>query len=165
MNHEPRRRGGFTFIELIGSLAASTALVIGLASTMGVALRAANPNNTPSANTLAGLNLLSEMAGEMTYAQALTEQTAVAVTAAIADRGDADASSDSLRYYWPGTPGDPLVRSYNSSSPATAVDNVHNFSITYYPASGPVELMVVRIQVSADSRTAVETTIPTLNRP
>jgi hypothetical protein len=165
MTCQPCQRGGFSFLELVASLAAASALVIGMASTLGVALRAADPASTPAANTLAGLKLLSELSSELTYALAITEKTAIAVTATIADRGDADTSSDSVRYSWSGTPGNPLVRQYNSGSPATVVANVHNFSIAYYPATGQAELATVRIQVSANSRTAVETTLPLLNRP
>ncbi len=165
MNWQQDRRRGLSFLELVASLAAASALVIGMASTLGVALRAADPATTPSGNTLAGLNLLSELAGDLAYATAITEKTAVAITAKIADRGDADANSDSVRYSWSGTPGNPLVLQYNSGSPVNILDNVHKFSIAYYPASGPAELMTVRIQVSANSRTAVETTFPLLNRP
>jgi hypothetical protein len=149
----------------VASLAAASALVIGMAGTLAVALRAANPASTPAANTLAGLNLLAELSCELNYALALTEKTATAVTATIADRNDADTSSDSVRYSWAGTPGSPLVRTYNSGATVNVATNVHAFSIAYYPASGPAELMTVRIQVSVDSRTAVETTISLLNRP
>lgn len=165
MNRLTRQRRGFSFIELIVSLAAATALVVGLASTMGVALRSADPDGTPAANTVAGLKLLSELAGEIAYATAITEKTALAVTATIPDRNDADSSSDAVRYSWSGTPGEPLERRYNSGTAATALANVHDFSVEYYPASGPVELLFVRIQVSAHSRAAVETTIPMLNWP
>lgn len=165
MTSQPNMRRGFSFLELVGSLAAGTALVVGMAATIGVALRASNPATTPAANTLAGLKVLSELQGELTHAYALTERTAIAVTATIADRGDADTNNDSVRYSWSGTPGHPLVRRYNSGSIAIAAANVHAFAVEYSPAASPTDLLIVTIQIGADSRTALETTIPLLNRP
>jgi hypothetical protein len=159
------RRRGFSFLELVASLGAATALVIGLASTLGVAIKASNPGTTPASSTLAALNLLAEISSELTYTKAITEKTAVAITATVPDRNDADSNLDTVRYSWSGTPGQSLECRFNGGSSAIAAATVYDFNVSYYPASGPVELLFVRLQLSADARTAVETTIPLLNRP
>ena len=158
-------RGGFTLIELIVSLTAASVLIVSLSSTIFIALRASDTSNTPAANTLEGLVRLSDMAAELQYTQTISEQTATAITVTVPDRNDPDTNPETIRYAWSGTAGDPLTRQYNGGTVANLVEDVHDFGVQYYQPAAVVEYITIGIQVTSDSRTSVETSIPLLNQP
>ncbi len=156
---------GFTLIELIVSLATASMLIVGLSSSMFIALRASNTSNTPVANTFAGLVRLSDMAAELQYTLTISEQTATAITVTVPDRNDADTNPETIRYAWSGTAGDPVTRQYNGGTVANVVEDVHDFGVQYYQPAAVVEYITIGIQVTSDSQTSVETSIPLLNQP
>jgi hypothetical protein len=163
MNRSSRSRRGFTLVELATSTGAAAILVAGMASTMSVALRASNPANTPAAGMLTALTCLSDMSAELQYAQAVTESTASAITATVPDRSDADAASETIRYAWSGVAGQPLTRRYNGGTVINVVPSVQSFTAEYYPSAAAAEYVTVRIQLTASTRSIVETSIPLLN--
>ncbi len=151
-------------MELVAALCGASALAAGMASALFVALKATDTSGSPAAVALDGHACLVEMAAEVEYATTTTEQAATAITLTVPDR-DSDAISETIRYAWTGTAGDPLTRQYNSGSEANAVDDVHDFAIEYYQPASNLEYLTVRLQVSSDSRTRVDTAIPLVNRP
>ncbi len=167
MKSKPNRPtcGGFTLIELIVSLAAGSVLMVGLSSAIFVALRASDPSNTPAANTFEGLVRLSDMVADLQYTQMISEQTATAITVTVPDRNDPDTNPETIRYAWSGTAGDPVTRQYNSGTVANVVEDVYDFGVQYYQPAAVVEYITIWIQVTSDSRTSVETSIPLLNQP
>ena len=140
-------------------------LIGALSSTIFIALRASDTSATPAANTLVGLVRLSDMAAELQYTQTISEQTATAITVTVPDRDDPDTNPETIRYAWSGTVGDPLTRQYNGGTIANVADDVHDFAVQYYQPATAVEYLTIRIQVTSDSRTSVETSVPLLNRP
>lgn len=156
---------GFTLIEMVVSLAAASVLMVGLSSTIFIALRASDKSNTPGGAILEGHALLCDMTAELRTAQAITEQAATAITVTVPDREDADTNLETIRYAWSGTPGDPLTRQYNGGNVANVAEDVHDFGIQYYQPASTTEYLTVWIQITSDFRTSIETTIPLLNRP
>ena len=157
-------RPGFTLIELMVSLTTASILLVGLSSAMFIAIRATDPSSSPAPATIIGLDQLTSLYSELHNCVAITEQTATAITFAVPDR-DLDSNPESIRYAWPGTPSDPLTWQYNGGDVANVVVDVHDFDIQYYQPGPEVEHVTIRIQVTNDSQTSVQTTIPLLNRP
>jgi prepilin-type N-terminal cleavage/methylation domain-containing protein len=73
-------RTAFTLVELLVTLAASSALLAGITSTLYVALRASNPSTSPAASMLAAANCLADMTAEIQYATGGTEAYRTATT-------------------------------------------------------------------------------------
>ncbi len=167
MKNKPNRptRGGFTLIELVASLGAASVLIVGLSSTIFIALRASDTSNTPAANTLEGLVRLSDMAAELQYTHMISEQPETAITVTVPDRNDPDTNPETIRYAWSGTAGDPVTRQYNGGTVANVVEDVHDFGVQYYQPAAVVEYITIWIQVTSDSQTRVETSLPLLNQP
>jgi hypothetical protein len=139
--------------------------MVGLSSSIFIAVRATDNSNTPAASTLEGLNALSDMAAELQYTQSVTEQATTAVTVTVPDRDDPDTIPETIRFAWSGAAGDPLTRQYNGGTVATFVENVHDFGIQYFQPTAAVEHITIWIQANSDSRTSVETSVPLLNQP
>ena len=158
------RRPGFTLIELMVSLTTASILLIGLSSAMFIAIRATDPASSPAPATTIGLDQLTSLYSEVQNCVAITEQTATAITVTVPDR-DLDTNPESIRYAWSGTPSDSLTWQYNGGSVKDLAEDVHDFDIQYYQPGTGVEQITVRIQITSDSQTNVQTTIPLLNRP
>lgn len=123
------RKTGHTLAELVISVAASGILIVGLTSTLYVASRAVD-HSGPTQRTLAGATAAQEVLNDLQFAVALTERSANAVEFTVASR-DADATPETIRYAWSGTPGDPLTRQYNGGTVVSVVDDVHEFQLSY----------------------------------
>lgn len=147
------------------SLVGATVLVVGLSSTLFIAVQATNTSGGVAAHTTAGSELLGDLWSDMQFALDITEQGATAVTFTVPGRSGNAAVPETIRYAWAGAPGDPVTRQYNGGAAATLVDDVHGFGLIYYQPDASVERVLAWIQVSADPRTAIETMIPLLNRP
>jgi hypothetical protein len=159
------RRSGFTLIELVASLAGAAALVAAMGATMGIALRASDPAQTPAAGIVETSQSLADLATEVQYALTLTEATATAITVTVPDRNDADANAETIRYAWSGVAGAPVTRQYNGGTAVSVAPNVGSFAIDYRPSAAAPKYLTVRVRRAADTRTTVETALPMLNLP
>lgn len=122
-------RAGHTLVELIVALAASALLVGGLASTVYIAGRAGDLAG-PTTNTLRASEIALDLADELRYAVFVSERSEHLVQFAVADRSG-DAEADVIRYEWSGTPGDPLIRTFNDGTPETMAEDVQEFRLAY----------------------------------
>ncbi len=163
MRHNRPARRAFTLVELVTSMAAASALLAGIASTLFVALRASNPASTPAASMLQALSCMADAAAELQYAQAVTESTARSITATVPDRADVDTAPEIVRYAWSGVAGDPLTRTYNGGTAARVIPSVQSFAIEYFPSAIAPKYVTVRIQPTTGTRSVVETSISLLN--
>lgn len=157
-------RPGYTLIELIVAVSVSGVLMAGLSSTMFIAFQASDTSNTPAAATLEAHTSLTHLSAELQYAQRLIAADNRTIRFTVPDR-DSDLGSETIRYAWSGTAGDPLTRRYNGGTVATVAEDVHEFKLEYYRPDSAVEYVNVRLQISSDSETSMETAIPLLNRP
>ena len=157
-------RPGFTLVELMVSLTTASILLMGLSSALFIAIRATDPTVSPAPATSGGLNLLTMLSSELRFCVAITEQTATAITVTVPDR-NLDTIPETIRYAWSGTTGDPLTRQYNGGNVTEIAQDAHDFDIQYYQPGAAVEYVSVRVQLSGDSQTSVQTAMPLLNLP
>lgn len=124
------RRSGFTLVELVVSMAASTVLMAGMGSAIFIAARASNPSEVP-ANTIKGSVTAQEIAAELRSAVSFNERTANSVEFTVADR-DGDGFVETIRYNWSAVPGHPLTRQYNGGNVVNVLEDVYDFSLAYF---------------------------------
>lgn len=155
---------GFTLLELVVSLAAAATLVIGMSSTMYIALRAANPDHLGGPAALRSLACTADLAAELQFALSVTEAGSTAITFTVPDRGDANALPDTIRYAW-ASAGQPVTRQFNGGTATTVLSSAQSFALQYDPSSAAPRAVTVRIQATTDAGTTIETAIPLLNMP
>ncbi len=124
------RRRGYTLVELVVSMAVATVLMGGLASAIVLASHAMPNKENPAKATLDAHYAAEQIAGELFCAQSFSERTTTSVEFTVADR-DGDSFSETIRYAWPGTPGDPLTRQYNSGTTVEFVPEAYEFTLAY----------------------------------
>jgi len=124
------RSHGFTLTELIVSVSVMAVLMGGIASAMILASRAIPDGRSALDDVVEAYHAAEQIAGELYCAQSFTVRTPTAVEFTVADRDD-DASAETVRYEWSGTPGDPLTRRYNGALAVDAVSDVYEFDLTY----------------------------------
>jgi len=120
-----RRRLGYTLVELVASLAATSILLAGMGSVVYVAARSTDESTTPALQILAS-STAHDVLSDLQYAVSFQQRSTTAVEFKVADR-NGDGSPDTIRYAWSGTSGDPLTRRYNSGTVANYLENVHVF--------------------------------------
>lgn len=160
-----RRRRGFTLFELIASLAAASVLMIGLSSSLYIAVQAVDVSDSPSAAVLEGQAVLVDMHADLQYALTASETAANAITVTIPDRDDADTSPETIRYAWSGTVGDPLTRQFNGGVAVVVAPNVNDLKLDYWPATNAVDYIKIELRLANDPNTLLLTTIELVNRP
>lgn len=155
-------RAGYTLAELVVALLGASVLMVGLSSTLFIALQASDTSTTPTTATIDGNEALSELLSDMEFALSFSEQTATAITFSVPDR-DGDSNPETIRYAWSGTPGDPLTRQYNGGTVATLVDNVHDFQHDL-TLGGPQQVNV-QLQVGSDPQSLLHAGKRLVNAP
>ncbi len=158
-----RARIGFSLIEMVISMVSASVLVGGLATALLVAMRANDPEQGPTRASLASADVLSDMS-ELQFALSVTEQTLTAVEVTVPDRND-DGSPETIRYAWSGITGDPLTRKYNGGAAYEITGAVHDFEIIYHSSDSQLVYLDVRLQLSSDLASVMESALPLLNRP
>ena len=156
-------RSGHTLTELMVAMLSASALMIGLASAILVSVKATDTGNASITAIADGSEALSEMLSELEFAISFSEKTATAITFTVPDRDGNDAP-ETIRYAWPGTPGDALTREYNGSAPAALVENVHGFQHDLSP-TGPYSRITIRLQIGSNSNSMVRSGLALLNLP
>ncbi|MBP8304850.1 MAG: hypothetical protein KBE04_12075 [Phycisphaerae bacterium] len=130
----PARSGlagpGFTLVETAAASACTGILVAGLASCLLIAGHAFDEDRTVLTAQTRAAEPLDRVLSDLRYATAVTEQTATAVTFQVPDR-NGDAIQETIRYSWSGIAGDPLLMTYNGSSPAALVPHIQAFNLAY----------------------------------
>ncbi len=157
-------RNGWSLVELMVALGGSSALLVGLTSTIFIAMKATDTSTTPTTATIEGNAALMNLLTELEFAISFSEKTLNATTFTVPDR-DGNASAETIRYAWSGTPGDSLTRQYNGGTVTSLVENVHSLAFQYFQPSSAVQYVTVKIQVTGNPKALVETSIRILNRP
>ena len=122
-------RKGYTLLELIISIGASSILVMGLGSSLYLAGQAVAPSETLQ-TTLNATEVLHNITDDVQNAIYLSEHSDKVIEFVVRDM-DGDNSPDVVRYEWSGTPGDPLIKKFNYGSPVEVVEAVENFELKY----------------------------------
>ncbi len=127
---EPVLRGGFTLVELVVSMAVTSLLMFGLASTVLLASKALPDAQSTVARLIDGSEIVHQLTADLQEARYVVDKSATAITFTVADR-DADGSPERIRYAWSGAPGAPLTRQYNGGTVVTLLADVHAFALAY----------------------------------
>lgn len=124
------KRRGVSLLELTISLVSAGVLVAGLSSSILIALRACDPESSPTLPLLDAATALTELQTDLQCAKAITEKQPRSVTVLVPDR-DGDGQPETIRYAWTGISGMPLTRRVNSGAILTFSGNVADFALEY----------------------------------
>ena len=124
------RSNGYSLVELMVSLPLMVAIVAAAGGLIIAVSNAQNLSNGLMANRIASLETQQRLLSDLQFTPSLAECSLNAVEFSSFDR-NADGREESLRYSWSGTPGDPVMYSYNNSVPESLVDDVHQFELNY----------------------------------
>lgn len=130
-------RSGFTLIELITSLAIMSILLGAMVSVIMIAAQALPNPDSRQVSTVDAGRIIDEIAADLICAVTVTTASATEIEFAVADR-DNDGLPETIRYFWSGTPGDPLTRQYNGGATVSVAENVQEFDLTYNTLSSSV---------------------------
>ncbi|GAA4472907.1 hypothetical protein [Novipirellula rosea] len=123
----PRR--GMLLMELVVALLVSSIIIAGLHASLAISVRSIPDSDGSTASALRGTRIADQFATELETAVHITERSATTIGFTVPDR-DGDGFAERIRYAWTGTPGGPLTRQYNGSTPLTIADDVELFSLT-----------------------------------
>jgi hypothetical protein len=126
-----RRRLAFTLVEMTVSVSVTSLLMVSIGASMVIASRSLPSANAAPSTTIAGMAALTELGEDVSCATRVTERGARAITFTVADRNDADADAETIRYAWSGVAGAPLTRAYNGGTPVTVVSAVRSLTFSY----------------------------------
>lgn len=166
------RRPAYTLVELVASIVATGILMAGMGSVLFVAAQSTDENTT-SAMQIAASATAHEILSDLQFAKSFVVRSSTAVEFTVATR-DLDATDETIRYAWSGTPGDPLTRQYNLLSSAIFIDNVHVFQYTDHVETvtefgGTQKHYVyqgdIRLQIGNDPTSLIVAGVKTLNAP
>jgi Tfp pilus assembly protein PilW len=123
-------RGGFTLIEAVLGTAIAVIILAGIVGVMFIAYQGLSSGADKADRMSRQSRAIQMITLDLSLATALSEQSAEAVTLVVPDR-NGDGQPETIRYYWSGTPGDPLTRQVNGSPAAVIAEDVTLFSLTY----------------------------------
>ncbi|MDA1014319.1 MAG: hypothetical protein O3A00_07680 [Planctomycetota bacterium] len=167
-----RGRGGFTLLELVASMISVGILLLGLMSTLIVASRATNLENTPAPAAIDSATVLEQLSSDLNSATGFVTWTGTAVEFTVPDR-DNNGSDETIRVEWSGNSGSPLQRKVNAGPLSTIADNVHNFSLEYETlttgsgneAATYLTRVIATLQISKFNAASTTLSCQTLNQP
>jgi prepilin-type N-terminal cleavage/methylation domain-containing protein len=129
-NRHPQRRA-FTLIELVATMAVMTLLMVGMGSAILIATNALPDASSPLETSRASRTIADQITGDLLCVTAVTKMAPNTITFIVPDRNHGDPGPETITYAWSGTPGDPLTYQYNAGSPATLIEDVRDFTLTY----------------------------------
>ncbi len=135
----PIRHRAFTLAEVTLSIAITSILLLGMGGALSLAVRAADTGDDGPGRATAASESLSSLNAELSVATQLPTFEEHAFTLTVPDR-DADGRPERIDYTWD-KPGDPMLRSYNGSTPSTFIASVQSCTpqLAERPAAQPVE--------------------------
>ncbi len=120
----------FTLAEMLVSVGITSTLVLALGSILMVATHALPEADLLEGGLFTAHQAAEDLVDELQFAITFTERAPNAIAFTVADRGS-DGSPELIRYAWAGTPGDPLMRQYNSDASVEVLADVNDFTLTY----------------------------------
>jgi prepilin-type N-terminal cleavage/methylation domain-containing protein len=135
----PRRcRRGLTLIELLVAICIVAILMAGLGSAVLIAGHAVDGGGGPAARFSDAAQAVHRITADLAYATSVPERTDRAVTFTLPDR-NGDGADETIRYWWSGKPGDPLMCQYGGNAPVPVAENVHGLKLSYLLRTLPGE--------------------------
>jgi len=131
---------GFTLIEAIMAMAVTAVLLTGMAVALRMTISATDMGDDGNARAASASAATFQISAEMSSATAVSAFTPNDILLTLPDR-NADGSPETVEYTWSGTPGDPIKRAYNGSTPTAFINSVQSVatSLVDRPAAQPVD--------------------------
>lgn len=126
---------GFSLVEVMVAIAILTILLLSLGSVVALATKALPPATPPATDTTSTHESLRVLARDLELASTITIATATTLEFRVADR-NSDGQPETIRYAWTGSPGDPLLRTYNSDDAEPVVARAQAVSFAYATVAG-----------------------------
>lgn len=123
-------RPGYSLIELMVAMASSTVLLGGLASTVFLAGRSLDSDDSKTFDILNATETLDDLTIDLRNALSFSEQNPTSLSFTVPDR-DSDDTEETMRYSWSGTSGDPLFVQVDGGVAVEVVDDVAHLSLKY----------------------------------
>ncbi len=159
------RRTGFTLVEIVSSLLASSLLLMGLGASIFVASQANEPNMVRSVEQIDAsqfLLLLQQDLAEAIEIESIQEKT---ICFSVADR-DQDGMNERIRYEWSGVSRSPIWRQQNQEHSIDVLELTSRFELSWKERNGRIETVDVVAQTAGKQDIPPLTTSMALwNRP
>lgn len=120
---------GYTMIELIVSMVASTALLLGLASSTYIARQTVEGKANTTVRAQAA-DVQSDMLNDLRQATGFTARSATLAQFTVPDR-NSDGAPETITYQYTGAPSNQLTWSQNGSAPLPVLDGIDAFQFTF----------------------------------
>jgi len=125
--HMPPKAQAFTLLEVMLTTVIMAIIMLAMTSVMTLSTRCLTSKGEDVSKAS---DVIDEITTDLNLAENFSERTATAVTFTVPDR-DNNGQSETIRYYWSGTPGDSIMRAYNGGSEVAVADDVQYFSLEY----------------------------------
>ncbi len=156
---------GFTLLELLVSLLASTALIVGLSSSLFIATQIVTPPTRSDRVAAQSSMEIEQLLQDLRYASLVHELSDRVIDVNVADR-DSDDHPERIRISWSGVAGAPVIRQVNDDEGIVLMQNVHVWDVDSQALeSSEVVSIGVTLQVGASSEGLVRSRIDLPNRP
>ena len=133
------RRHGLSLPELVIATAVSAVLAGGLASTIFISQKAIPDGTGLSAKSVSAGRVMDQLNADLQFAQSVTTLNPREVIFTLADQDGKSPTTETVRYFWSGTPGTSLTREFNGNSVVVA-SSVQEFQLDYDKASKALPL-------------------------
>ncbi len=153
-------RDGFSLMEIVVTLVATSVLTTGLMSAMFLTLKSTDLTLTNADELIDASDVLTEMS-ELQFTTEILTSSSSTIEASIPDQ-DADTDEEVVRYSWSTIPGDPLVRTYNAND-YQILHNVHLFEVSSVTSGTRTVAVIVKLRVGSSTANTIQTEIPLLN--
>jgi hypothetical protein len=132
-------RRAFTLAEVTLSIAITSILLLGMGGALSLAVRAVDTGDDAPARAAAASESLASLNAELAVATQISSFDAHTITLVVPDR-NADGNPERIDYTWDKV-GDPMLRSFNGSTPVTFIPSVQSCTplLTQRPAAQRVE--------------------------
>lgn len=158
----PRRVSkGITLVELMISMVAASALIVGLSSSLYITLQAAGNGQQQQMTTMLATQIMARIATDLNVATQVTWEGGSTVTVKVPDR-DNDGDEETVTYSRSILTGWSLVRTVNFRSEILA-QSVDDFSVTYYQPEGSCRIVEFSLKLRDDDPSVVTSSVALLN--
>lgn len=129
-----RRHSGFTLVEVVIAAAITSVILVGMASAMLIASKAAPGRTGTTEMTLQAGRATDLMSADIACATAFSILGTGSIEMTVPDR-TGDGLADKVRYSWSGTSGAALYRTFNNGTAVAVANDVRTFSLGYVKAA------------------------------
>ncbi|TWT59921.1 hypothetical protein [Rubinisphaera italica] len=153
-------RSGFSMMEIVVSLVATSVLTTGLMSAMFLTLKSTDLSLTNADELIDVADVLTEMSELQFTTEILTSEIAK-FEVYVPDR-DNDGNEETIQYQWSGISGDPLKRKIGLNE-YDILQNVNLFEVNYVVDGTRTVAIIVKLRAGSSTANTIQTEIPLLN--